>query len=325
MKKIFLMLTFCTFLFLNVYPQNQKLPSLADKPGTFEILKRTNYTMPGSGYTPTEMADNLQRIVDLVDIVRQNPVLANIKGFMGRARISTYSFSNNCGYAIPSVIKFEFSDYFYSKGKVVFSTIEPPVWDVSVNVISGYWDNFNTEKCMFTTPLKKRTLVPGIDVYDNFTYVIYDPARPPYWIPVTVEEAFACAREEAKKEKDEIAAKFNKEFLDNEWAAFSSADLKKPAFFGGGISRVSASSGFESEKNLFPPIVKVNPEYWNKNLPKSAIQFIVLQMSMDKQYMQSEYEDCVKHQYYGETCSLRKFMVSYTEEDIKKLQQLIGK
>jgi hypothetical protein len=46
---------------------------------------------------------------------------------------------------------------------------------------------------------------------------------------------------------------------------------------------------------------------------------------MDKKYMQSEYESCLKHQYYGETCNQLRFFVSYDEEDIKKLAQLIGK
>ena len=64
---------------------------------------------------------------------------------------------------------------------------------------------------------------------------------------------------------------------------------------------------------------------WNKNLPKSAIQFMVLTMPMDKKYLQSEYEWCVGHKYYGETCNLERFKASYDEEDIKKLTQLIGK
>ncbi len=244
---------------------------------------------------------------------------------MGRARIYDISGTSKCNYGVPARVSFEFSDYLYSKGKITYNTVEPPEWTILLNNISGYWNGFNTEKCMFTTPFNKKTIAPGVDVYDNFTFVIYDPSRPPYWVPVTVEEAFAVAREEAKKEKDEIAAKYMNEFVEKEWAAISPANLKSQAYFGGGITRVSDASGFGDQKNLFPPIVKVNPEYWNKNLPKSAIQFIVLTMSMDKKYMQSEYESCVKHQYYGETCNLRRFFVSYDEEDIKKLTQLIGK
>ncbi len=320
-----LMLFFAFQLFLgSLVAQSEKIPYLGDKPGTFEILARTNYSTYVK-FTPAEMTANMERIKELVSIVRQDPVLADIKGFMGRARIYDISGTSKCGYGVPARVSFEFSDYLYSKGKISFNSIEPPEWSILLNNISGYWNGFNTEKCMFTAPFNKRTIVPGIDVYDNMTYVIYDPSRPPYWLPVTVEEAFACAREDAKKEKDEIAAKYNKEFLDNEWAAISPANLKKQAYFGGGISRVSDSPGFEGQDNLFPPIVKVNPEYWNKNLPKSFIQFIVLTISMDKKYLQSEYESCLKHQYYGETCNLARFMVSYDEEDIKKLTQLIGK
>lgn len=307
-----------------LFAQPEKIPFLGDKPGTFEILARTNYSMYQK-FTPAEMAANMERIKELVGIVRQDPVLTDIKGFMGRARIYDISNKLACNYGVPARVSFEFSDYLYSKGKIVFNTIEPPEWTVLLNFMSGYWNGFNTEKCMFTTPFKKETIAPGVDVYDNYTFVIYDPSRPPYWLPVTVEEAFAVAREDAKKEKDELTAKYINDFVEKEWAAISPANLKNQAYFGGGITRVSDAPGYGGQENLFPPIVKVNPEYWNKNLPKSAIQFIVVRMSRDKKYMQSEYESCVKHQYYGETCNLARFMVSYDEEDIKKLTQLIGR
>jgi hypothetical protein len=324
MKRTIASLIYCTILVATLQAQPEKIPFLGDKPGTFEILSRIDYSLYQS-FSKAEMTANMERIKELVSIVRQDPVLADPKGFMGRARIYDISNTWKCHYGVPARVSFEFSDYLYSKGKITYNAIEPPEWSILLNQMSGYWNGFNTEKCMFTIPFKKETIAPGIDVYDKVTYVIYDPSRPPYWVPVTVEEAFAVAREEAKKEKDEIAAQYNKQFLDNEWAAISPANLKNPAYFGGGISRVSDSSGMEGQDNIFPPIMKVNPEYWNKNLPKSAIQFIVLTVSMEKKYLQSEYESCVKHQYYGETCNLDRFLVSYDEEDIKKLTQLIGK
>ncbi len=323
MRKLIVVLT-ALLLNISLSAQPEKIPYLGDKPGTFEILTRTNYSMYQK-FTPAEMTANMERIKELVAIFRQDPVLADIKGFMGRARIYDISNTLKCNYGVPARVSFEFSDYLYSKGKISYNTIEPPEWSILLNHMSGYWNGFNTEKCMFTIPFNKKTIAPGVDVYDDVTYVIYDPSRPPYWVPVTVEEAFAVAREEAKKEKDEIAAKYLNDFVEKEWAAISPANLKNQAYFGGGITRVSDASGFGDQKNLFPPIVKVNPEYWNKNLPKSAIQFMVLTISMDKKYLQSEYESCVKHQYYGETCNLARFMVSYDEEEIKKLTQLIGK
>jgi hypothetical protein len=324
MKKAFLLLILFKFLTASSFAQPEKIPYLGDKPGAFEILARTNYSMYQK-FTPAEMAANMERIKELVAIVRQDPVLADIKGFMGRARIYDISNAQKCNYGVPARVSFEFSDYAYVKGKITFNTIEPPEWSILLNHMSGYWNGFNTEKCMFTIPANKRTIAPGVDVYDNVTYVIYDPSRPPYWVPVTVEEAFAVAREEAKKEKDEISAKYLNEFLEKEWAAISPANLKNQAYYGGGISRVTDAPGMDGQNNLFPPIVKVNPDYWSKNLPKSAIQFIVLTISMDKKNLQREYESSLKHQYYGETCSLPRFMVSYDEEDIKKLTQLIGK
>ncbi len=305
--------------------QAQPKENLADRPGTFQMLSRTDYSMHQS-FTKTEMAYNLERIKSLVEVVRQNPVLANIKGFMGRARIYDISGTSKCGYGVPARISFEFSDYLNNKGKITYNTIEPPQWSILINNISvNYWNNFNTDKCCFTIPFNKKTIAAGIDVYDDVTYVIYDPNRPPYWLPVTVEEAFALAREDAKKEKDKIAAKYLNDFLEKEWADISPADRNKQAYFGGGISRVSAMSGMGGQDRLFPPIVKVNPAYWNKSLPKSAIQFITLTVSMDKKQLQKEYLDCLKHQYYGETCNLNRFLVSYNEDDIKNLVFLIAK
>ena len=324
MRKTIILSIFISLIAASLCAQPEKIPYLGDKPGTFEILSRTDYSMYQK-FTSAEMAANLENLKKLVAIVRENPVLTDLKGFMGRARIYDISNTLKCNYGVPARVSFEFSDYLYSKGKISYNTIEPPEWSILLNKISGYFYNFNTEKCMFTIPFKKETIAPGVDVYDNFTFVIYDPSRPPYWVPVTVEEAFAVAREEAKKEKDEIAAKYLNEFVEKEWAAISPANLKNQAYFGGGITRVSDSPGFEGQDNLFPPIVKVNPEYWDRNLPKSAIQIITLTMSRDKKYMQSEYEWCVKHKYYGETCNLERFRVTYTEDDIKKLTQLIGK
>lgn len=231
MKKTIIALI-CSILFItSLRAQPEKIPYLGDKPGTFEILSRTNYSTYLK-FTPTEMAANMEQIKELVSIVRQNPVLADIKGFMGRARIYDISGTTKCNYGVPARVSFEFSDYLYSKGKISYNTIEPPEWSVLLNQMSGYWNGFNTEKCMFTIPFSKKTIAPGIDVYDEMTYVIYDPSRPPYWVPVTVEEAFAVAREEAKKEKDEISAKYLNEFLEKEWAAISPANLKSQAYYG---------------------------------------------------------------------------------------------
>ena len=58
-----------------------------------------------------------------------------------------------------------------------------------------------------------------------------------------------------------------------------------PAYFGGGISRVYHRPGYEGQDSIFPRIVKVNPDYWNRELPRSAIQIINFNSIQRKDYL----------------------------------------
>jgi hypothetical protein len=68
---------------------SQELPLILDKQGTFEILSRTDYAGSDCSFTSTEMAANLEKIKELVAIVRKNRVISEMQGFDGRARIYT--------------------------------------------------------------------------------------------------------------------------------------------------------------------------------------------------------------------------------------------
>ncbi len=63
----------------------QDITELAERPGTFEILSRTNYASSECGFTQAEMTANFERLKEIIAVVRQNPVMSDIKGFMGRA------------------------------------------------------------------------------------------------------------------------------------------------------------------------------------------------------------------------------------------------
>ncbi|MGB8489658.1 MAG: hypothetical protein WCE64_01230 [Bacteroidales bacterium] len=309
----------------------QDISSLAGKPGTFEILSRTDYTMPECGFTKSDMVANLEKIKEVVAVIRQNPVLSDIKGFNGRARIHTMSMTckGKEWYGVPARIAFEFSSFIYNKeGKVVFNTIEPPSWSLYTNdMTAGCTQGFDSEHGYFAVPLKKTTVEPGIDVYNGECWVIYDPERPPYWITVTVEEAFTAAREFAAKEKDQVAASYTKQFLDQEWAAIPASDRQKPAYLGGNLSRVSPSPGYGGQDSIFPQIMKVNPAYLNRNLPKSAIQFIWFSSVQNKQYMKQKLDECMQQarKGTGSGCDLNRFELSFGMTDIRNLSSLIGK
>jgi len=302
---------------------------LTEKPGTFEILSRTDYATSGLTFTKAEMAGNLERIKEVVSVVRQNPVLSDIKGFNGRARIYTMSMVEKERYGVPSRISFEFSSFFLSKsGKVVFNTIEPPEWSLYINKMIPVWtDGFNSNHGYFTVPLRKKSPEPGIDVYDGECFAIYDPSRPPYWIPVTVEEAFTAVREENDNSEDRVGAEYMKEWIDKEYSEIPESERNNRAYFGGNASRISSRPGMPDQDSIFPYIMKVNPEYLDRIRPKSDIQFINFRAVQNKKYLKNLLDECKPHWAEGTNsgCDLYRFELSFGMSDIRNLAPLIGK
>jgi len=305
----------------------QELPLLTEKQGTFEILSRTDYASSDCGFSKAELTANLRRITDLVNTVRKNPVLADIKGFDGRARIYNVSCRDVGGYAIPSRISFEFASWYRSKdGTPSRGLIEPPEWSLYINKAMPAWlssYSHDAKHGYFTVPLKKETVEPGIDVYDGEYFVIYDPSRPPYWIPVTVNEAFTAVRERTDSDKDDVSARYLKEYIEKEFSEIPEEERDKPAYFGGGVARVSATPGAEGMDNIFPYIMKINPEYWNRDLPESAIQIINFRSVQRKEYLRKLKEEYLQNNSisYNEM----RFEESFDLDNIRNLVPLIGK
>ncbi|MCU0378564.1 MAG: hypothetical protein MUC78_09925 [Bacteroidales bacterium] len=321
---------FFTAILIAIHSVVNAQEDLSQRPGTFEILSRTDYTTADCGFSKAEVSANLEKIKEVVAVVMQNPVLSDIKGFNGRARIYTMSMTckRNEWYGVPSRISFEFSSFFFSKeGKVVFNSIEPPEWSLYINdLIPGWADSHNTKYGYFTAPLKKETKDYGIDVYDKECWVIYDPERPPYWIPVTVGEALAAAKEELYNNSDAVALQYVKPMFEQEYAAIPESDHNKPAYFGGGLSRVSSTPGYGEQDSIFPAIMRVNPEYLDRSLPRSEIQFIWFRSVQNKQYMKQRLDECREYSKKGSGsgCDLGRFELSFGMTDIRNLAPLIG-
>jgi hypothetical protein len=305
----------------------QELPLLTEKQGTFEILRRTDYVGYDCGFTKAEITANLERITGLITVVRQNPVLTDLKGYDGRARIYNVNCKYPGAYGIPSRISFEFASWYRLKdGTPARGLIEPPEWSLYINqAIPGWGASYgqDAKHGYFTAPLRKKNPEPGIDVYDGEWFVIYDPSRPAYWIPVTVNEAFAAVRESMNNEKDEVAAAYLKEYVEKEYSEIPESDRDRPAYFGGGVSRVSSEPGYGGQDSIFPRIVRVNPEYWNRDLPKSAIQLINFNSIQNKEYLKKIKEEYLQNN--STSYNVKRFEESYDMDDIRKLVQLIGK
>lgn len=311
---------FLTLLLILNLPAEAQYPLLLDKLGTFEILARTDYTSAECGFSKPVMVANLQKIKDVVGVVRKNPVLTGMKGFDGRARIYNLGNCHEDGiFGVPSRISFEFGDWIRLKdGREVRNLIEPPEWSVLLNrMIPGCSsDGFSRKPAFFTIPLKKETIAPGIDVYGDECFVLYDPDRPPYWLPVTVKEAFDVVVAENKRNKDDIQREYMQRFLDDEWSLIPKEDWNRPATLSGMVSRVGTLPDF-------PPIMKLNPDYWDKSRPKSDIQFITFRMVMNKQYLANTAKEYL--QANSTSYGLARFEASLDIDFVKSLLPLLKK
>lgn len=303
----------------------QELPLITDKPGTFEILGRTDYAFTDCEFTRSELTANLQKIKELVNTVRKNPVLSDIRGFDGRARIYSVDCKENGNYGLPSQISFEFASWFRKKdGTAARMLIEPPEWSLIINRLKPTTGSeFSASRLYggqkyFTVPSKKETIDKGIDVYGGECFVLYNPNRPPYWLPVTVGEAFACLKDIYKADPNKNTAAYMLKVIEDEYAATPVTEMNKPAYSGGGrgLSRISSD-------NQYPQVVRINPEYWDRSLPKSSIQFIYFRSVQNKDYYRKLKEEYLQKN--SISYNLYRFLELFDMKDIQALVPLIGK
>lgn len=303
----------------NLAQLEPELPLILDKPGTFEILGMPDYD--GCGFTKKELTAGHQKITELVNTVRKNPVLSDIMGFDGRARIYYASCKDKGSYGIPSRISFEFASWYRKKdGTATRGFIEPPEWSIIINKLKpnsiwGFSNDFSGDPGIFVVP-KKESIESGIDIYNGECYVIYNPNRPPYWLPVTIKEAFTALIDKCKT-YDKITRDFWLGNIENEYTAIPAKDRDKPAYYSSdSFSHISTNSDHLQ-------IVRANPEYWDKGLPKSAIQFIYFRSVPNKDYYRNLKEEYLQNN--SISYNLARFEESFNMENIRSLVPLIGK
>jgi hypothetical protein len=282
--------------------QDKKL--LMDKPGTFKITISTlngqgpDQYFKSCGYTNAEAEAAMKNLVSLVDIFRRNPVLKDIKGFDGEADLNGGRCNTKLGYGLPSFVTFYFKSWSLRKGKEVQWTDEPPQWRFEVNMTEKFCSNgfnvsnysnegsptnpaYDSKKMgkaavelreMFYLPDIKEEVYPGIDRYgDNL--IIFNPDQPEYWNQVTIREAFRLLMDYYKLLPDKIQVETIIPMLENEFSNFTEAEKDGFAYFGSQES-VSRIGSIKNET----PVMRPNPDFWNRKLPRSAIQFMWLEI-----------------------------------------------
>jgi len=281
----------------------QEYKLLPDKPGTFKLRDNGVY---GEGldsyyktckYTAEEQKANRKRLDNLVSVFRQTPMLAEPKGFDELVVYNNGGCDSKFGYGIPATVKFVFQDWFTVNGKLVQSTDEPPQWRMEVNQLTKHhgagfdYKNsvanpptnpaYNEAKrvavCLKLSELfypqgKRESVASGVDRY-NDVLVFYNPDRPEYWSQVTIREVFDLIFEYTRLDPDLIAVDPIMQIMQAEYSRFSEAEKNGFAYFGNS----ETISRFGSDPNLLP-VLKPNPDYWNQDLDRTAIQFMTMEI-----------------------------------------------
>ena len=311
--------------------QAQDYPLLTDHPGTFKLIDWGVYTHWNCGFTKAETNANYQKIIGITDVVRKNPVFTDQKGF----DCETYVYAKNCpdknGYGIPCELSFGFCDWFMNKGKPGTYRIEPPSWKVQVNHFDSFanggvsyaqgaskpteppkqgfncetWKNASakTSGC-FCIPGPKEELGNGIDRYGSELIVVYNPERPPYYLPVKFRELAEALIEYWKFYPDKIQSDMMSKMIEDEYANIPETQRDGWAYNNTYDERCAAL-----QITPIPgpqPVVRLNPAYWNRNLPKSAIQVITFNRLTDTSRYSREKEEQLKHNANG--YNLKRFL-----------------
>jgi hypothetical protein len=202
-----------------------------------------------------------------------------------------YSFDINnteTGHGTNPIYKY-FSVSEYDPHRVLnFSPVQEKALNNAVDQMNGIFAVFHFDK----------EIAPGVNVYNesvggNFHHVIvFNPERPPYWIPITLKELAKIHLDYYTSQKDE----FLLPQLKKEIAELSDEELNAPAYFGHDSHYVLRANG----KNEGMQLIRFNPDYWDRSLPPSAILFMTLYYPQMNEVAMDESFKNNGHPYYNQ-------------------------
>ena len=268
-----------------------------DKPGTWTIknnLENCEGKLDKTAFT--------SKLTNIAEWMHQNhTILKSPKGFDAVTVLWTncYHYSkyplHACEYGYVGEIEFQFQIFSVHNGKPEKWIIEPPHWDIDVNnVYSGHGTNFHYEgyrvqeedpkieiplenivtklsEFFVSYPVEKE-IAPGITLYGDGNLMIANPDRPPYWIPVTVKEVLQLLLEYSSIKPD---SKMLYPYFKKEYDSYTEEQLNSPAYNGtDNLSKVTPEkAGLQ--------FMRFNPAYYDRSLPKSAVQLMWLYYKPD--------------------------------------------
>jgi len=337
MKSIKLSFCLAIFVFEVLIGSAQKTTLLLDKPGIYLPLRQTGVPESNCGFTKTETTAFFLKLKGITVAIGQQPVMNPPKGFDCKTEVTYWTCNLKEIYGIPAEISFFFRSWSMENGKEIQWINEPPEWAIQVNRLkafigSGYnvttsepnavkpgfsrtkWeDAADRLNELFFAPGEKEHLASGVDRYKGEIVIIYRSDRPAYWKQVTIREVFdlllAYWRLNPNQESSEAITKM----LEEEYSHFSVSERESFAYYGdsGTISKVGTDA-------TQLPVLCVNREYWDKNLPRSAVQLLSFSCPGDKDFIREEKDERLRND--DGAYHLSRFLEEF---DFRKLASLI--
>lgn len=259
---------------------------LPQKPGKWILNK---YSMNESD----ALHLNVKKIAEW--FMQNAPVMTNPKGFDLWVYFTGYwndKYKLQPGnYGRRGELNFDFRMFSANGG---IWTIEPPHWSFEINnTEAGHgtnsnlpgWDNTKDPESLEKSMNKAaadlndlfrvfpflRDIAPGVRLYGGGNLIVFNPDRPPFWLPVTVRQVA-----EMKLAYYSLIETHLLPYLKEEIAKLSEADLNAWAYSGNQeLFVLSVHPEMEDKtREEGGQLMRFNPEYWDRSLPPTAVQFL---------------------------------------------------
>jgi hypothetical protein len=263
--------------YITEYDYSKKGSLIIEPYHQYDVLKKTH---PGMA---TAHLDLVKRFID--GLTASSPILAEKKGFDLGVSINGFGNMDEPGvwkhkdyeYGLQSEICFSFELFFKKGGKWEnycpqwLIKLNAPMYNASL-VYQSLHSNIKLLNEVFLGYSNVKEIAPGIRFHYNDNQkgelVFYNLQRPDYWLPVTVKE-IVSATLKYYSEKEKGVYPIIKSLAD----ALSEEELNAPAYYGG--LEADGLLGLNGRK-VGVPFLRFNSAYWDKALPRSAIQFFAM-------------------------------------------------
>lgn len=288
-----------------------------------------NYMLSAS-----ELATFKKKINSVVETLHQNPVTSNPVGYEATVTACIYAnmyrykynVANLAGMIPHSEIVVRFCPLYVevATGKYRKNCLEVFHCNVWLNdieqTVSGaqifepidksnpHDDAAAKRNEVFQAPEVYKQLSEGVTLYTNSVMIFAKPGKP-YWLPVTAGEYFDRLIKYWTLESEKEGNHLFLDMLLKEKEKFSEEDLRKPAY--NGENPVSQITVKPNER----PYMRKNPDYFDKTLPRTAVQLITINVNSDlldknfdpKHYLKAEtYMDILRYYEYCKAIDVEK-------------------